>query len=484
MCRIAVYVAQSPYDQVLFSRVRDEIEFTLENIKGRADPDEVQYYLSLLGLDKLCDCKVTELSGGQLQKLVIACALAAGSKILVLDEPFAHLDPESSCELRRVLELLVELDRTVILIEHRFREVAELIDRGLVEKIVLLDNGRIAGVLCPEEIYRDVRLLKKFNVRLPVNVKIACELGVKVRSFQDFTMVSKIIDLAEPKVDMVNMSDPESEPRVILKSVWAGYRRAGRSIYWILKDINLELKSSRIYAVIGRNGSGKSTLLLTIIGNVPHVKGQVLVCGRSVRGVKSVTGLVSYVPQNPDLTLMYSTVRRELLARAKLWAKSTIEAEQTVINVARRLNIEQLLDRNPHALSRGQRFRVALAAVLVQNTPVVLLDEPTTGQDEECILLLGEVLREEANRGKTILLVSHDLDFIHDYADTVIALKDGQVIAQGSPVEILGDSDIMSKCGLPTCRVAEILHKRGVNIRQRDLIELARRAKCKLVNAA
>ncbi len=484
MCRVAIYVAQSPYDQVLFSRVQDELEFTLENMKGSADPEEVQYYLSLLGLNELRNCKVNELSGGQLQRLIIACALAAGSRILVLDEPFAHLDPEASRDLRRVLESLVELGRTVILIEHRFREVVELIDRGIVSKVVLLDRGRVVRILEPEDLCRDAKLLESFSVRLPINVKLAIKLDLPVRSLLDFTVVEKVARLVRPYLEPGSRDfESTSDPSVLLDSVWAGYKRTGRSVLWVLRDINITFARGRVYAVIGRNGSGKSTLLLAIIGAVPHMKGKVVVCSKRVRGIRSVSGLVSYVPQNPDLIIASSTVRQELMMRAKLWVKSKLEAERVVVDIARRLELQEILDKNPHALSRGQRFRVALAAVLAQNTPIVLLDEPTSGQDEECVELLGEILSEEAKSGKTIILVTHDLDFVHDYADVVIVLRDGQIVAQGAPTDVIGNPEIMSKCGLPTCQAAEVLYRIGLNVRQKDLLQASEKAQSRAAYA-
>ncbi len=476
-CKVAMYIAQSPYDQVLFSRVEDEVRFTIENVRGVADSNEVTCYLSLLGLEKLRDRKVTELSGGQLQKLVIACALAVGSRVIIFDEPFAHLDAESAHDLRRVFRLLCqELRRTVVLIEHRFREVAELIDEGLITKVVLLSKGEIARVLSPDELYRNVKLLETFSIRVPVNVKIASMFDAEIRSFRDVSSLERILTLIRHSIRteaVRGVIDSDGAcPVVELRSVYAGYKRGGRSVTWTLKDINLRFTSGRVYSIIGRNGSGKSTLLLTIIGSVPHVRGKVLVLGKPVRGVQSVTGLVSYVPQNPDLVLTASTVREELMLRARIWARSEREAENTVREIVKRLGLEDVLHRNPHALSRGQRFRVALAAALAQNTPVMLLDEPTSGQDEECMIVLGDTLREEAERGKTVILVTHDLDFVHDYADKVIALSDGRVIAQGSPVDVLGNSEIMRACGLPTCPIAEIMYRCGVNLRQRELLSL------------
>ncbi len=231
--------------------------------------------------------------------------------------------------------------------------------------------------------------------------------------------------------------------------MWASY---GGSSY-ALRDVSLRMEAGRSYAVMGPNASGKTTLLRVLMGLLKPKRGSVSFLGVKVRSLRNVVGLVGYVPQNPDLTLMSETVRGELESRAK---------GGDVEEVAKQLRVDDLLDRNPHSLSRGQRFRVALAAALALNPKALLLDEPTTGQDEECIEALGQAIRGFVEEGGLAVVVTHDVDFALNYADHCVVLNSGEVYAEGEVEEVLSRSDVTSRCGLAKPMVLDVCCSLGL----------------------
>ena len=431
------YVAQSPYDQMISDSVENEVKFTVENLEESSSIN-VAELLAKVGLLDFKDRKADELSGGQLQKLAIACALALNSKVIILDEPLAHLDPCSARELMNLLVELKQMGKLIILIEHRLREVVNYYMH--IDHVLLLDQGSLIACFQGKELHKMVDLLIRAGIRVPVNLEAAYTLKITPKNPVDLTpllYILKQLDWDSPfKETSQNPCDGEC---IKLNGVWAAYT-ANR---YVLKDINLAFKKGFIYAIMGPNASGKTTLLKVMLGLLKPKRGTVKLLGRKVRSLKDSVGVVGYVPQNPDLILMFESVQRELEERA---LRSSYPGE--VAELAEKLKVKELLNRNPHALSRGQRFRVALAATLALNPQILLLDEPTTGQDEECITALGEVLREFSENGGLAIVTTHDVDFALNYTDYCIVLLDGRVHAFGRTADILSSSEVLLKSNL------------------------------------
>ncbi len=446
LSRKVTYVAQSPYDQIFSETVLDEVLFVLENIDVK-DLDIGKKCLKLVGLEGSENRRSEELSGGQLQKLAVACALALGSEVIILDEPLAHLEPRSSKELMKVLTELRSMGKTVILIEHRLREVIPF--HSLIDRVIILDRGMVVSTVHGRELHKKVLLLANLGIRLPANFRASILLKQEMRSPMDLSPLEKVLLSADPV--RTDISDGD----MILKvdRVWASY--VGRR--YVLKDISLELSSGRVYVVMGPNASGKTTLLRVISGFLRPKRGKIIALGRIIRSVSDSSGLMGYVPQNADLVLMFETVRKELEERAV-----RNRCPYNVNNLAKKLLVSDLMDKNPHSLSRGQRFRVALAASLALNPKILLLDEPTTGQDEECIEALGGVLREFVSSGGTAVVTTHDPDFAFNYADSCIVIKDGEVRSQGSPGDVLSEDDLVLELNLAKPMVLSTCQKLGL----------------------
>ncbi|NPB00972.1 MAG: ATP-binding cassette domain-containing protein [Crenarchaeota archaeon] len=478
--RRVAYLAQSPYDQVIFTRVVDEIRITIENIRGRADEKDVDHYLDLLGIGHLKYRNVRELSGGELQKLAIACILALDPEIIILDEPLAHLDPQSCREFSSIVEKLREMRKTLIIIEHRFRELVDPIDRGLIDRIVLLDNCKLASVIESREIVKNLKVLDSLGIILPLNCKLSILLNRELKSLSDLSIIEYVADLLSTLESRTERAR-EDNPLITIENLYAGYismfRGLRRTVLWVLKNVTLRVLKGEVVGVVGPNGAGKSTLLRAILRIVPYIRGRIIIYGKEIKRIGDLRGLVGYVPQNPDLILIHDTVFREIFERARISCRNIKEAEKKAMNIARELGLSEVLHKCPHSLSRGQRFRVAIASVLALDPAVLLLDEPTVGQDEECIEKLGEIVKEHVRSGLGAIVVTHDLHFILDYVDRMYVLENGQVIAEGDPLDIM-TSKIMDKIRLPVPDYVHIFKKLNVRFRPRELIEKISRRLC------
>jgi len=462
LSRTVTYLSQSPYDQTVSGYVEDELALVAEN--AGVGEERVEEVLKIMGIDNLRRKKVDELSGGQVQKLIIAEVLLLNPAVLILDEPLAHLDPRSGREL---LSTLVSLKRgkTIILIEHRLKDLVNHV--GEVDKVFLIDRGSLVDVFPGAEMHKRGEVLKKYGLRLPINIELSTMCRRDLKSPHDLSVVEEVIKYVEARGKSETFN---REATVEVHGLWFRYTKE-----YVLKGVELQFSTGRVYAVLGPNASGKSTLLLTIAGVLKPERGEVKLFGKSVRSMRDAAEVVGYVPQNPDLLLMFETVEKEIAERAKRLFKSANEVKRYVKEVAEAFNIGELLNRNPHSLSRGQRFRVALAATVAKRPKVLLLDETTAGQDEENISTLGKFLESYTREGATAVVVTHDVDFALNYADEAVVLYNGEVYAKGPPGEVLADDRIVEKCNLARPMVLEVCKKLGVRpVRDRDVVKMAR----------
>ncbi len=476
LSRTVTYLAQSPHEQVIFTYVRDELELVLYSRYGEKLEDYITKVVKSFGIEHLLDRRTSELSGGELQKVLIASIVLAGSEIIIFDEPLAHLDPESCRDFLKIVKELKQHDKTIILIEHRFSELIDLFRENVVDKVILLDNGKVVDVFPGENVLNKISILAQHGIRLPCNLAIATKFNIEVKSVDDDEILRLILEKDGTSIICKHEDSINGKTILEIRNLYAAYKRSGlRGEYcWVLKDINLTVTEGQIVCVMGPNGSGKSTLLLAILRKVPYLRGTILIEGAKRRNLR---GYVMYIPQNPDLVLMYETVEKELLARARLSSRSRQEAYQKIKKIADMLGLSGVLSKNPQALSRGQRFRVAIAAALVAEPKLLLLDEPTVGQDEENVHALGSILRSYVNdSGAGAIVITHDVNFSIEYSDKIILLKDGKIIAQGTFCEVFSREEVIKKCRILLNKYTRILVEKCVKpsaVLHRSLLESA-----------
>jgi energy-coupling factor transport system ATP-binding protein len=342
---------------------------------------------------------------------MVAAALGAGARLVVLDEPLAHLDPRGAMELVRILRDLADGGVAVLLVEHRLEPVLPFCDR-----IAVMDCGRIVDVRSAAE--PDLPLLRRLGLRLPGLVDVEDRLR------------RRGLDPPSPRAAPAH-PPPTSAPVISAQEV--GYTYPGADSPALL-GVSVELRPGERIAVLGGNGAGKSTLLAALVGGL-RVKG-VSRRGRSVR-----------VPQDPDLALFCPTVREELEYGPREARGGRAEVARAADAAAAALSVQALEPRAPQALSRGQRLRVAVAAALACDPDVLVLDEPTSGQDHDQVERMMSALTADSDRA--LLFATHDVDLALRHATRIWILEGGRVVLDAPPDRAVAHLALGSTLRLP-----------------------------------
>jgi energy-coupling factor transport system ATP-binding protein len=416
---LVAFVPQDPSAAFVVDRVEDEIAYSLENlgVDRTVMRRRVEETLDALNIEGLRDRSVRTLSGGERQRVAIAAALAPGPRVLLLDEPTSQLDPQGAEDVLAALQRLVhDLGITVVLAEHRLERVA-----GFVDLAVGMRRGGPVTVGDP------ARVLELMKSGPPV-----ARLGRLVGWSPPPLTVRDARRMAPTLTLGARPNDERAAGNSLLEGsgLRAGY---GRRV--VLNDIDVSLDEGEIVALMGRNGAGKTTLLRCLCGLHRPESGMV-----EVRGTAPVAGRdVALCPQRPESLLFAETVAGEVEATLKP-AGSAASIETSL----RALGIAELRDRHPRDLSAGQRLLVAIAAIVATHAPVLLLDEPTRGLDHESKTRLVGFLRSWAGRGRAVMLATHDVELAAEVATRVVMLAAGEVIADGKPGDVLGDSPVFA----------------------------------------
>ncbi|MDN5347743.1 MAG: energy-coupling factor transport system ATP-binding protein [Clostridia bacterium] len=437
-------VFQDPENQLVMPTVEAEVAFGLQNLgfSPALIRRRVAEVLQFFGLDHLREAEVRQLSGGQKQKLALAGVLALHPSILLLDEPTSQLDPVSAEEILQLIKRINEENGlTIILAEQRLERCLHLAD-----ELLFLENGRLVGqgpsaAMVRELSRRDslllpplARLFAGYHFKdLPLTVKEGRTL-LRAMGFKEDGAVNKMPE-NKNRLMRPQKKPPASTPgNTSVKIENLGFTYPGGKE--VLKGISLELKQGEVVALIGANGAGKSTLARHFNGLLKPVRGRVVVGGRDTRRyqVEDMADLVGYLPQNPNDLLFHPTVRREL--EFTLTARGLKDAGQ-VQEALHLLELEDLAQADPRDLSGGERQRAALAALLVGDPQVLVLDEPTRGLDYRLKAKLGQLLCRLAEAGKTVFIITHDAGFVAEYAGRVIFLSAGEIVADGPKEEVL-----------------------------------------------
>ncbi len=452
MSRTVGFVFQDPEAQFVVDRVEDEIAFSLENAALTRDEMEVRVEeaLQLLELTPLRSRRLDTLSGGEIQRVAIAAALALKPQILVLDEPTSQLDPHSAEE---VLEALVNLNKTlglsVILAEHRLERV--LPHAGQIIYLSEDYPGGLSGA--PREV------LSKVQLNPPMIV-----LG-KVLGWEPLPLtIDEAVQCAgrsqETLREVRKRHSPNRETRknnpdkAFIQSEGV---QVNFGVVLALRSVSLSLYPGEIAVMMGPNGAGKSTLLRSLIGLTPINHGNIRVGGKDIAGrtVADICQQVGYLPQDPNALLFADTVIEELQITLRNHHLDLSEANPPAGDLLAQLGLGDKSDCYPRDLSTGERQRVALGAVLVTHPGALLLDEPTRGLDYGAKQTLLKLLHAWRDEGMAILMVTHDVELAVQAADRVILLENGLVIADGAPSEVLANSKTFAP------QVAKIFPGRG-----------------------
>ena len=445
------YVMQDPDNQIVTDKVWHELAFGLESlgVDQKTIRLRVAEMASYFGIQGWFHKKVTELSGGQKQLLNLASIMAMQPDVLILDEPTSQLDPIAASDfLNTVRKINRELRTTVLITEHRLEDIFHASDLVVVMedgKVLTADGPRQVGAFLkekdspifaampsPVQIYYGVGgVSEKSEENSGMTYARGCPLTVREGAawldtlFAEKKPEKTVIEDTDPA-----LSDPEDikDPAVFVKEAWFRYEKDTPDV---LKGVVLRIPRKTLFAVVGGNGTGKSTLLKTICNTCKPYRGKVLIDGKPVGKYKDSELFrhnLALLPQDPKSLFVKKTVREELL---EMLEKG--ERESRIDEIAALCEITPLLSQHPYDLSGGEQQRAALAKVLLTDPKILLLDEPTKGIDSFFKQQFAAILQKLKERGVTIIMVSHDVEFCAKYADLVSMFFDGSVVTTNTP---------------------------------------------------
>ncbi|MEA2574024.1 MAG: energy-coupling factor transport system ATP-binding protein [Chloroflexia bacterium] len=432
-------VLQDPSHQLVASTVGADVAFGPENL-GLPVPEilgRVDRSLALLHIEALRERDTHALSGGEHQKAAIAGVMALDPQVLLLDEPLANLDPQSAWEALQLFRRLADMGRTVVLVEHRVEDALKIAP----EQVMLMDAGRMTY-------YGDVEGMREaadyHAVKLPAEWVMDKVRAEHAATQEDYQPTPAWRPTGEPVVSYrdVRFSYP-SDPGIPARE--------------IVKGVSLDVYAGDRIAVLGPNGSGKSTMLRQMIGLLKPQSGVVTVEGMPTtkRTVAQLAHTVGYVFQNPGHMLFAPKVREELAFGPQNLRRSKGQIDADVEMALRITNLVPQADRPPLALSFGQQKRVALASVLSMRPRVLVMDEPTAGQDyANYTRFMDEIMSLPDIEG--VIFITHDLDLAIAYANRVWLVRDGTIVKDGPPEEVLSDLELLRQCGLRPTTLLEV----------------------------
>jgi len=424
MSPIVGLVQQDPESQFVVDTVEDELAFGMEN-QGQPQTlmrKRIEEVLDQLNIAGLRHRRIHSLSAGEKQRVAIGSVLTLQPKVLVLDEPTSQLDPQAAEEVLMTLrQLNQDLGLTIVLSEHRLERVIQYADR----LIYLPAPGEPPLVGTPEEVLRQmpfapplVQLAKTFHWQpLPLTIKAARRFAAQV----------KLSPTEQPRKKGTDSACIE------VHDAWYDYNGIEA-----LCGLSLRVGRGELLALMGRNGSGKTTLLKNLVGLLHPKRGRVIINGLDTRhaAVETLIQHVGYVPQDPSSLLFADTVRQELEFTRRAHALPPTDVDRWLTT----LGLAGLGQRYPRDLSVGERQRAALAAILVAEPSILLLDEPTRGLDPLEKQALADFLRAQTAEGRTVIIATHDVELAAKCAQRVIIMGEGQVVVDGPAYEVMGQS--------------------------------------------
>lgn len=455
LCDTVGLVLQDPESQVTGRTVVLDAAVGPANLGLPADVvwRRAREALELVGLTDLADRETSHLSGGQLQRLAIAGVLAMSPPVLVLDEPTSELDPAGTAA---VFDLVRRLSgdgaHTVVLVEHESELIAEW-----AQRVVVLADGGIVFDGSPDELFGDPDRAAALGVRAPQVAQVMMRLRDDGQAAPAApTTLSEAVRVLDRWSPASEAADARHHPRTRGRAA-TGTAIQTRGLHHVypggaaaLVDMDCRVDEGEFVAVVGRNGAGKTTFARHLNGLLRPTGGEVRICGRPAAG-RSVAELahdVGFVFQNPDHQIFASSVADELAygLRNAGWDPERIAAR--VDEVRRLVGLDVAPDTHPFRLGKGQRQRLAVASVLALSPRILVVDEPTTGQDHAGARAMLDLVADLNAAGHTILMVTHDMALVAEYARRVLVFDRARLVADATPAAVFADEDLLAAAGL------------------------------------
>ena len=453
-------VLQDTDGQFIGLSVAEDLAFALENdmVELESMKSRVHTWAERLDLSKLLDHRPQDLSGGQKQRVSLAGVLIDESPILLFDEPLANLDPKSGQDIIDLIDQIhEEQGTTTIIIEHRLEDVLY----RPIDRVILINQGQVLFNGSPDELLRTT-LLAENGIREPLYLTTLRQLGQNISKLPHLDKVEKL-PLGDVSVDIPTPHfEKGAEADTILELGHLNF--AYREGQPILKDLSLTIPKGQRLAIVGKNGAGKSTLAKAICGFI-QTEGTYFSKGEDIKGdsVKERAERVGYVLQNPNQMISTNMIFDEVALGLRLRNVPEDQIESRVHQALKTCGLYEFRKWPISALSYGQKKRVTIASILVLGPDVLVLDEPTAGQDQRNYTEIMDFLDELHQKGHTIVMITHDMQLMLDYSDRAVVVMDGQVLADLTPAELLTQPEILRRANLKETSIFALANRLGVD---------------------
>lgn len=444
-------VFQNPEVQLFSVTVEDEVAFIAENLNYPVEKIKkcLNFSLDAVGISDLRERYPFELSGGEKQRVAIASAISVKPEVLVLDEPTSELDSEGTEKVLEVIHQLNQAGMTIILAEHHLDEVAPYLDR-----LIVMDNGRIIADDIPQNIFKN-RVFENIGLRPPQTVEIGLKLGAAPLplSVDDTLKIFKPFPAKLLPMEVVGqIAQTQGQKIVELKDLYFNHGDKN-----VLNNINLSINKGEMVGLLGPNGSGKTTLAMLMVGLLKPDQGLVRVNNMDPQINKGkLLQKIGFLFQNPEHQLFCDSVYSELVYG--------LEREEGIVvdEIVQIMGLEKFKNKHPLTLSRGERQRVATATALVKKPEILIIDEPTTGQDWSRVRSFMNMVKKLNQDGVTVILITHDMRVAAEYCQRLVIIKDGSILLDGDTRSVFSQSDLLKKASLKLPPISQVSFKAGI----------------------
>lgn len=455
-------ILQDSDSQFIGLTVAEDIAFALENdaVEYQKMHQIVQKWAKELDLEDLLDHSPQALSGGQKQRVALAGVLVNGSPILLFDEPLANLDPASGYQTMQLIDTLQQKTKaTVIIVEHRVEEVLTC----PLDRIVVLDDGQIIADATPDALLRQ-DILHQAGIRPPLYLEALRQAKISLEQLHDVTSVAKLptdpaIAQALAKLQQVQpATSPKNTPQLELHDVSFSYTPDQK---YPLADIDLTVNAGEFISIAGQNGAGKTTLIKLICGFLTG-SGTMIWEGQDLAtaSIKERAEKIGYVMQDPNQMISQKMIFDEVALGLRL--RGITDEAQIKERVEKVLKICALYEfRNWPilALSYGQKKRVTIASILVLEPKLIILDEPTAGQDQQTYTEIMQFLRKLNQQGCTIIIITHDMHLMLEYTERTLVFSHGKLQADLTPAQLLSRPELLQQASLRQTSLYQLAQK-------------------------
>lgn len=445
-------VLQDTDGQFIGLTVGEDVAFALENdeVSQKKMKEEVERWTNVVGLKDFLSHRPQDLSGGQKQRVSMAGVLIDEAPILLFDEPLANLDPKAGKETIALIEdIHQKTETTILIIEHRLEDVLY----RSVDRVIVFNDGRVVADMPADELLK-TNILTEQGIREPLYITAMKYAGVDLETVDFLATIGKVQapnlkeQMEKWMKNQVHIPKPNTLPPLLaLQNVTYQYNRNDR---YVLNDVSVTFNRGEMISIVGKNGAGKSTLSKAVCGFIRPQSGMMSWLGEDFTkfSIKERADKIGYVMQNPNQMISKKLIFEEVALGLTLKGIPEEEIKERVEKVLKICGLYSFRHWPISALSFGQKKRVTIAAILVLEPEMILLDEPTAGQDFKHYTEMMTFLEELNKMGVTIAMITHDMHLMLEYTDRALVLYDGNIIADTTPVKVLTDSKLVEQASL------------------------------------